>query len=184
MHVGDTARTDTQTDELTTAAHKDSAHMTTDWQERRELIAGVSLREVRNVVTGNGVTTEVWRREWPSGLGDLNQLIHVRLRPSAVSAWHLHRQRQDGIFVVGGMMRVVLFDPRRHSATAGKLDVLHLSHVRPTLVVVPPSVWHGVQVLGNEPACFINCFDRAYDYDDPDEWRLPPDTDEIPYRFA
>jgi dTDP-4-dehydrorhamnose 3,5-epimerase len=25
--------------------------------------------------------------------------------------------------------------------------------------------------------------DRAYTYEDPDHWRLPPDTREIPYRF-
>ena len=42
---------------------------------------------------------------------------------------------------------------------------------------------HGVQTLGAEPACFVNSFDHAYDYDDPDEWRLPFDTEEIPYRF-
>jgi hypothetical protein len=30
----------------------------------------------------------------------------------------------------------------------------------------------------------VNYFDLQYDYTDPDDWRLPPDTDEIPYRFG
>jgi dTDP-4-dehydrorhamnose 3,5-epimerase len=55
--------------------------------------------------------------------------------------------------------------------------------MRPQLLVVPPSVWHGVQNLSTDVSAFVNFFDREYDYEDPDDWRLPPDTAEIPYRF-
>jgi dTDP-4-dehydrorhamnose 3,5-epimerase len=55
--------------------------------------------------------------------------------------------------------------------------------MRPTLVVIPPGVWHGLQVLSAEAATFVNFFDRAYDYSDPDDWRLPLDSPEIPYAF-
>lgn len=30
----------------------------------------------------------------------------------------------------------------------------------------------------------VNDIDRAYRYEDPDHWRLPADTGEIPYRFC
>ncbi len=53
----------------------------------------------------------------------------------------------------------------------------------PGLVVVPPGVWHGVQNLLNRPSAVVNMPDRAYRYEAPDHWRLPPDTDQIPYRF-
>ena len=58
-----------------------------------------------------------------------------------------------------------------------------LSLQRPTLVVVPPGVFHGVKALGSQPAMLINMVDHAYSYEDPDHWRLPEDTREIPYRF-
>jgi dTDP-4-dehydrorhamnose 3,5-epimerase len=170
--------------ELTTSAVKDPPHMRPDWTLDRELIEGVELYEVRNVVTGNGVTVEAWRPAWTAGLATLAQIVHVTLRPGAISAWHLHRLRYDGVFVVGGSLRVVLFDARRDSATNGQVDVFSLSHVRPMLVTIPPAVWHGVQVLGSEHARFVNCFDRPYDHDDPDEWRLPADSSEVPYRFS
>ena len=169
---------------LTTSAVQDEAHIGPNWELRGELIDGVRLSEVRNIVTGNGATTELWRREWSTGMSELAQVIHVALEPGAVSAWHLHRSQSDGVFVVGGSLRLVLYDPREGSPTAGKVDVLHLSNVRPTFVLIPTDVWHGLEVLGHEPARFVNCFDACYDYDDPDEWRLPHDSDEIPYRFS
>jgi hypothetical protein len=30
----------------------------------------------------------------------------------------------------------------------------------------------------------VNYFDHQYQYDNPDEYRLPPDAAEIPYRFV
>jgi dTDP-4-dehydrorhamnose 3,5-epimerase-like enzyme len=55
---------------------------------------------------------------------------------------------------------------------------------RPTLILVPPGEWHGVHNIGHEPAILVNMVDRAYRYEDPDHWRLPADTGEIPYRFS
>jgi dTDP-4-dehydrorhamnose 3,5-epimerase len=110
-------------------------------------------------------------------------MIHVDFRPGALSAWHMHRNQTDHIFVVAGTIKVVLFDDREESATRGNLEIYHLSPLRPTLLVVPPEVWHGLQNLEAGHSSFVNFFDRRYEHDDPDEWRLPPDTDEIPYRF-
>lgn len=164
-------------------AQKDRAHIDENWVVARRLIEGVAAREVRNVVTANGITTELYRRDWDFVEGTIEQVVHVALRPGAVSAWHQHRERWDYLFTVGGHLRVVLFDPRGGSPTTGQIDVFHLSPARPTLVAVPPYVWHGVQNIGNEPGRFVNLFDKHYDYDDPDEWRLPSDSPEIPYRF-
>ena len=167
-----------------TTATKDEAHMTPDWERQAEYIEGVQLREVKHVVTGNGVTTELFREDWGIMKGDLVHMIHVSLRPWAISAWHMHKLKTDHLFVVGGAMRAVLYDDRDGSPTRGQVDVVHLSFVRPTLVVVPPEVWHGIQTLGSEPVNFVNFFDHAYDYADPDDYRLPADTPEIPYSFT
>jgi dTDP-4-dehydrorhamnose 3,5-epimerase len=167
-----------------TSARKDAAHIDRDWVVDWQLIDGVRCREVRNVVTANGITTELYRPDWGMVEGSVEQAIHVALRGNAVSAWHQHHHRWDFLFVVGGHLRVVLCDPRPDSPTLGQVDVLHLSPARPMLVAIPPHVWHGVQNLSTEISSFVNFFDRPYDYDDPDEWRLPADTPEIPYRFA
>lgn len=164
-------------------ARKDAAHITSNWELTAGRIAGVRIREVRNVVTANGITTELYRPDWGVVEGAIQQVIHVALRGRAVSAWHQHRHRWDFLFVVGGHLRVVLFDPREDSTTRGQVDVFHLSPARPSLLAVPAWVWHGVQNLSTGVSSFVNMFDRPYDYADPDEWRLPPDTGEIPFRF-
>ena len=46
-----------------------------------------------------------------------------------------------------------------------------------------PGIWHGMHNVGSDDWAFLNLFDRVYDHGNPDEWRLPPDNDVIPYRF-
>jgi dTDP-4-dehydrorhamnose 3,5-epimerase len=166
-----------------TPAEKDPPHVSPDWEIAADRIDGVVTRDVRNIVTANGITTEVFRQDWGVVGADVVHMIFVTLRAGALSAWHMHKRKTDHLFVVGGHLRAVLYDGREDSPTYEMVNVLHLSRLRPTLAIVPPGVWHGLQTLGSEPGSFVNFFDRQYDYDDPDDWRLPPDTDEIPYRF-
>jgi dTDP-4-dehydrorhamnose 3,5-epimerase len=168
---------------MLSGATKDRASTNADWEIRRDLIADVGVKEIRSMVTGNGVTTEIYRADWGVGKSSIGHAIHVTLRGNAISAWHCHEFQNDHIAVVHGAMRLVLFDDRESSITRGKLNVFNLSPLRPMLIAIPPGVWHGLRNLMFEPSTFVNLFDRAYRYDDPDEWRLPADTDQIPYRF-
>lgn len=164
-------------------AQKDKQSMTPDWEPVRELIDGVRIKEVKNILTNNGVTTEVFREDWNATGKEVKHIIHVSFHPRAVSAWHRHEFQTDAILVTRGFIKMVLYDDRETSPTRGLVNVLNLGASRPGLVVVPPYVWHGLQNMSDEISSFINFFDRQYRYDDPDEWRLPADTPEIPYTF-
>jgi len=52
------------------------------------------------------------------------------------------------------------------------------------LVHVPKFVYHGWKCISSEEALTINCVTEPYDYKKPDEYRLPFDTDQIPYDWA
>ena len=117
-----------------TPGAKDPAHIDHDWVIARKLIDGVRVREVRNIVTANGITTELYRPDWGVVEGTVQQVIHVALRGNAISAWHQHRHRWDFLFVVGGHFRIALFDPREGSPTRGQVDLFHLSPARPMLL--------------------------------------------------
>lgn len=164
-------------------AIKDKQTVLPDSRVIRDLIDGVQLKDLRNIVTRNGLTTEFYRDDWALWDGRPRQMLHVTFRANAVSAWHCHEHQRDNIFVADGSLRLVLYDARPDSPTNGKLNVLNLSRACPMLVAIPPKIWHGIQNLENTTSSMINFFDRAYVYEDPDEWRLPPDTDQIPYRF-
>ena len=164
------------------AARTDAPQVDASWVSTAELIDGVVVHEVRNVVTRNGITSEVFRAEWGITNGEIVHAIHVTFRAGALSAWHMHREKTDHLFVTSGLIKAVLYDDREGSPTRGLVNELFLAHERPRLVVIPPCVFHGLQALGG-PATFVNYFDRAYDYANPDEHRLAPDAPEIPYRF-
>jgi dTDP-4-dehydrorhamnose 3,5-epimerase len=149
----------------------------------RDLIEGVRWRELRNIATRNGLTSELYRADWSLWPGAVQHMIHASFLPGAISAWHCHEHQTDSIVVTAGSLRLVLYDARTGSPTHGKVDVLNLSRAAPALVVIPPGIWHGLQNREGGESAMINYFDRAYVYEDPDEWRLPPDTDQIPYRF-
>jgi dTDP-4-dehydrorhamnose 3,5-epimerase len=161
---------------------KDLPHISPTGRLTRTLLHGSSVRDSHHIVTANGITTELHREDW-GVIPNVRHAIHVALRPGALSAWHLHRLKTDHLLVLDGHLRVVLYDGRSDSPTHGQVDVHHVAGARPQLLVIPPDVWHGIQNLGAGAASFVNYFDVAYDHGDPDEYRLPPDSDEIPYRF-
>jgi len=163
---------------------RDEQSITRDWQPLQSLIDGVQVREVRNVAKDNGYLTEIWRDDWGIAPVAVAQVFQALLEPNAVSAWHVHRRATDRLFVNHGLVKIVLYDARAGSLTEQRVNVFRCGTIRPALIVVPPGVWHGVQNLGAAPALLLNLPDRAYEYESPDHWRLPPDTDRIPYSFA
>ena len=164
-------------------ATKDEQSVTSDWTVLQEPIDGVQLVEVRNVISNSGHTTEVLRREWFGGGVEIDQVFQVTLGPHGISAWHVHLDTTDRLFVNAGQVKIVLYDSRAGSATRGLVNEFRLGDRRPGLVVIPPGVWHGVQNLQATESRVLNLVDVAYEYEDPDHWRLPADTAEIPYSF-
>lgn len=164
---------------------KDKQSITSDWQlTSQQLIDGVRFREVKNVVKVNGLLTEIFRDDW--GLDDLgvDQVFQVVLNPRGISAWHAHAVTTDRLFVNYGAIRVVLYDSRPESPTNGLVNDFRLSLHRPGILVVPPKVWHGIKNESSEPALILNLVDKAYNYQDPDHWRVPADHPEIPFKFG
>ncbi|GJL60843.1 MAG: spore coat polysaccharide biosynthesis protein SpsL [Nitrospirales bacterium] len=149
----------------------------------QDLIHGVEVKETRNLITSNGITTELFRSDWNLISDVVDHIIHVSFRPNAVSAWHMHENRTDYISVIDGSIRIVVYDGRPNSPTAEKVSIIHSSNMHPTVVTLPPGVWHGFENLDQKVTSIINYANKAYDYKNPDEWRLPWDTEKIPYRF-
>ena len=162
---------------------KDEQSVRPDGALVRQLIDGVQVREMPNIVTRNGLTTEVFRNDWGITPYPIVHMIYVSFRAQAISAWHYHKLQTDHIVVTQGVIKLVLFDPREDSPTYGSVNVFHLSRMRPTLVKIPPNIVHGLQNQDSTESSFINFFDREYQYDDPDEYRVAPDSPSVPYRF-
>jgi dTDP-4-dehydrorhamnose 3,5-epimerase len=59
-----------------------------------------------------------------------------------------------------------------------------LGERNPTLLVIPPLVIHGIKGIGVEPAYLLNVPTRKYEYADPDEFRIDPHENDIPYDWT
>lgn len=165
-------------------AVKDRQTITARWTpSAQRLIDGVSVREVLNVPKANGYLTEMYRRDWAESAGAIDQIFQVVLDPGAISAWHAHANTIDRLFVSYGRMRIVLYDGREDSPTHGMLNEFRFGTIRPAMIHVPARVWHGVQNVDAGVSILVNVVDRAYDYDDPDHWRVPADSPEIPFAW-
>lgn len=169
---------------LVSGAKRDAQSITSQWEyTNQKLIDGVIFKEIRNVPKGNGFLTEIWRREWDLDPLPVDQVFQVHIRPGGVSAWHAHEVTTDRLFVGDGILRIVLYDARAGSPTFGLINEFRLGAVRPGILIVPPKIWHGVQNISHEPGIILNLVDQAYCYENPDHWRVPSDSPEIPYRF-
>lgn len=165
-------------------AEKDAQTITARWTPASmQLIDGVTIREVLHVPKRQGYLTEIARAAWLGENARIDQVFQVVLPPRAISAWHAHGETTDRLFVSRGLFRIVLYDARGGSPTHGIVNELRFGTVRPALVIIPPRVWHGIQNIGEEEGVVLNLVDRAYDYEDPDHWRVPPDSPEIPFAF-
>jgi len=163
---------------------QDSQSITSDWQlTDNKLIDGVEFREVKNVIKVNGMLTEIYRKDWQLDDLSVDQVFQVVLNPGGVSAWHAHAETTDRLFVNFGAIRVVLYDSRPESPTNGLLNDFRLSLHRPGILIVPPKVWHGIKNQTSEPALILNLVDKAYNYQNPDHYRVAENHPGIPFSF-
>jgi len=147
------------------------------------MIHGVSVKQLRALCDERGRLMEMLRRDddFFQGFG---QVYMTTAYPGVVKAWHYHRKQYDNFAVVWGMMKVVLYDAREDSPTVGDVNEFFMGEHNPILVQIPPLVYHGFKCVSDHEAIVINCPTEVYNYDDPDEFRVDPHDNDIPYDWA
>jgi len=85
--------------------------------------------------------------------------------------------------MVKGNAKVVLYDMRTKSKTKGQIDEFSIGDKNPVLIKIPSMVVHAITPIDNDPVYLINCPTEVYNYDNPDECRLPINTDKIKYKW-
>jgi len=100
-----------------------------------------------------------------------------------VKGWVVHHEQDDRLFISLGVLKIVLFDGREDSPTYRQIDELILGERNRGLVIIPQGVFHAIQNVGHTDALFFNLPTKPYNHAAPDKYRLPLDTDQIPYRF-
>jgi dTDP-4-dehydrorhamnose 3,5-epimerase len=107
--------------------------------------------------------------------------------PGKIRAWGIHRLTVDRLFAATGSLCIVCYDGRRVSPTVGCINEFLVGGRNQGLVVIPPGVYHGWKNIGDDEATIVSMPSQVYEYDAPDRWELPWNSEEaraiIPYRW-
>lgn len=147
------------------------------------MIEGVRVKQLVMHADERGGLMELLRADDPD-FQQFGQAYVSISYPGVIRAWHYHKLQTDAFVCVRGMIKVPLYDARENSPTYGKLQEFFLGEQNRIMVFIPPGVLHGYKVIGHEPAYLLNFPTKPYQRDAPDEYRLPYDTDQIPYDWA
>ena len=146
-------------------------------------IEGVKLKRLRVIPDDRGRLMEILRSDDELFI-KFGQLYMTTVYPGVVKAWHYHKKQTDNFACIHGMMKVALYDPRDDSPTRGEVNEFFMGVWNPIRLRIPPGVYHGFKCISTSEAIIINTPTEPYNRDDPDEYRLPAHTDEIPYDWS
>jgi len=144
------------------------------------LIDGVGARRARVLPDQRGRLGEIMRADdkWFEKFG---QVYFTTTYPGVVKAWHYHQKQTDHFYVVKGLVKVALYDRRENSDTKGIVNEVYLGEHCPGLLRIPPGVLHGWMCVSQQEAYIINMVSEMYNYSNPDEFRVDPHENNIPY---
>ena len=165
------------------AAIKDKQTTTAKREQIVSLPDGASFFESLCHRDDRGSVTELYDPRWNWHQDPLVFAYMFTIRPGMTKGWGLHKIHEDRYFVVRGEMELIMYDPRPESTTFGKVSKVYLSAARPRLLNVPRNVWHADRNIGTEDVMVVNFPTIQYDHSNPDKYRLPLDTDLIPYKL-
>lgn len=144
------------------------------------MIDGVQTKSLKVIPDERGRLMEILRSD-DSLFQKFGQVYVTTTHPDVVKAWHLHKQQIDNIVCIQGMIKLAVYDGREDSPTYQEVNQFYLGIHNPLLVQIPANVYHGWMCVSPEEAVIVNIPTEAYNYEKPDEERIDPHNNFIPY---
>ena len=144
------------------------------------MIQGVEIKQLARHADERGFLMELLRSDDPV-FTKFGQCYVSMNYPGVIRAWHWHKKQDDFFVVMKGMIKVGLYDMREGSPTRGEVGEFYLGDNNNIVLKIPVGVVHGYKTVGTEPSLLINFPSQLYNPQEPDEYRLPWNTDQIPF---
>lgn len=147
------------------------------------MINGVEIKKLKPIHDDRGYLMEILRSD-DEIFKRFGQVYITVAYSNVVKAWHMHKRQDDYFCVVKGNAKVVLYDSRSKSKTKGQVQEIKMGENNPILLKIPKNVYHGFTSVGKGQAYIINVPTLPYNKKNPDEFRLPFNTEKIPYNWG
>ncbi len=145
-------------------------------------ISGVHIKPLRVIPDERGRLMEILRRD-DEVFTEFGQTYMTTMYPGVTKAWHYHKLQTDNFACVKGMIKLALYDEREDSPTKNAVNEFFLGEHNQQLVQIPPNIWHGFKNIGDSESIIVNITTHPYNYQEPDEYRVDPHENHIPYQW-
>lgn len=166
------------------------------------MIDGVKIKRLKVIPDERGFLMEMLRCD-DEFFKRFGQVYITGCKRGVAKAWHYHKKQVDHFVCVYGRALLVLYDCREDSPTRGKVDEFILEAPFPSeirsqtsdislnsikdsgniLLKIPPMVMHGFTAIDGNETRIINIPNLPYNYTNPDEHRLPWDSEDVLYKW-
>ena len=144
------------------------------------MIEGVKLKDLKVIPDERGRLMEILRAD-DELFQKFGQVYMTTAYPGVVKAWHYHKLQTDNMAVIKGMMKIALYDARKDSPTYSEVNEFFLGEHNFKLIQIPKMIYHGFKCISQEEAIVINIPTQPYNREHPDEYRVDPYENNIPY---
>jgi len=146
------------------------------------MIKDVLVKQLKFLPDERGRLMEILRNDEDLFI-KFGQIYITTTYPHVVKAWHYHMLQDDFIICIKGMLKLVLYDSREGSSTKGEINEFFIGDYNPMLIKIPKMVYHGWKCISEEEAIAINLPTEPYNRQKPDEYRMDPHKNDIPYKW-
>jgi len=144
------------------------------------MIDGVDVVPLRRIPDERGTVHHMLKRSDPHFV-EFGEIYFTTIYRGVIKGWHRHREMTLNYACPSGRIKLVLFDEREGSSTAGELMEVFLGPDDYSLVIIPPGVWNGFKGM-DELSLVANCCTHEHDPTRSD--RLDPFDNHIPYDWG
>jgi len=145
------------------------------------MIKGVEVIPLKQIADERGKIMHMLRADAPH-FEKFGEIYFSVVYPEVIKAWHIHKKMTLNYAVVSGMIKLVLYDPRKDSSTKGEIQEIFMGENNYVLVKIPAGIYNGFKGIGVNPAIVANCSTIPHD---PEEIaRVDPLNNDIPYDWA
>lgn len=146
------------------------------------MIDGVKIKKLKAIPDERGKLMEILRCD-DDIFKRFGQVYMTTALSGVVKAWHYHKIQTDSFTCIVGKICLALYDARQNSPTFKEINEFILSPEEPKVIQIPSLVYHGFKGMSQEEAIVINVPTEPYNRVNPDEYRLDPYENDIPYNW-
>lgn len=162
---------------------QDVATVTAEGIDLRTLPHGMTFKDVTVHIDERGSVCEMFDPRWDWHKDPMVFCYYFTVRPGLMKGWGLHKRHEDRYHVISGELEMTFYDVRPESPTFKQVSQVVLSEFRHRTLNIPAHVWHACRNIGSKDCIVVNFPTIPYDHKNPDKYRLPLNTDEIPFQF-